>query len=220
MKSLKGATQLGITVDQLFRSCGLPAAIVDRGPADAAKQHINWHGLGMRLSAMDWDAVYGIPQRKLENAGGWVNGRKSDNRCTSGLSQLVFYAKGHAGVVTVTKKTQGFGYVTSYRVPPNLYKAHKVIGVKATLTSSLPVATLVGRYGQPDEVSKQPGTKERFRYWILTLRDHRPELLYAVDFEIDDGTCKSFAISTTGSDFVQQRLDSLLMKWERDYVLD
>lgn len=220
MKLLTGAAQLEITVDQLFRRCGLPAAIVDHGRADAAKQQINWYGQGMRLSAMDWDAVYGIPQRKPGNMGGWVNGGAPDNRCVSELSQLVFYAKGQVGVLRVTKKAQGFGYITAYRVSRGLYKAHKVIGVRVTLTRSLPVATLAGRYGQPDEVLKRPGTKESFRYWVLTLRDHRPELLFAVDFEIDNGTCSSFAISTAGSDLVQQRLDSLLKKWERDYILD
>lgn len=59
MKLLKGATQLEMTVDQLFLSCGLPATIVDHVPADGVRQHLDCHGVDMRLSAMDCDAVYG-----------------------------------------------------------------------------------------------------------------------------------------------------------------
>lgn len=223
MKALKGAAKLEITLDKLLSSCGLPTAIVDHGSANGAhgaKQRINWQGVDMRLSALDWEIVYGARQPKLGNIEGWVNGGKFDKRCTSGLSQLLFIAKGHVGILTVTKKAQGFGYITAYSEPKNLYQAHKVVGIRATLTGSLAVPTLVGRYGQPDEVLKHPGTREKFRYWVLTRRDHRPELLYAVDFELDNGACETYTISSSGVDFVQQRLDSLLKQWERDYVLD
>lgn len=220
MKSLKGASRLEITVDRLFQDCGLASAIVDHGPADNAKQGINWRGVAMRLSATDWDVVYVTGQRKPGTAEGWFNRGKADTRCTSGLTQLLIHTKGQVGVLTVTKKTQGLGYITTYDIPKDLYKAHKVVGVEATLTRSLPVSTLAGRYGQPDEVIKQPGIRGRFRYWVVTLHGHRPETLYAVDFEIDDNTCKTYSISTSDADFVQQRFESLLRQWERDYVLD
>jgi len=218
MKSLNGAAQLEITVDNLLHRCGLPAAIVDHGPADGAKQRLNWRGADMSLSALDWDIAYGTRQRQPGK--GWVNGGQLDHRCTSGLAQLLLHAKGHVGVLSVAKKAQGFGYATTYKEPKNLYQAHKVIGVTAKLTSSLSVSALVGRYGQPDEVVKQPGNRDKFRYWVLTLRDRRPESLHAVDFEIDNATTASYAISTSGMDFIQQRLDTLLRQWERDYVLD
>jgi hypothetical protein len=220
MKSLKGASRLEITVDQLFQDCGLATAIMDHGPADGAKLPINWRGATMRLSGMDWDVLYGKRQPQPGTDGGWVNRGKTDTRCTSGLSRLLIHTKGQVGVLTVTKKTQGLGYITAYDIPKDLYKAHKVVGVEATLTRNLPVSTLVGRYGQPDEVLKQPGVRGRFRYWVVTLHGHRPESLYAVDFEIDDNTCKTYSISTSDADFVQQRLESLLRQWERDYVLD
>jgi hypothetical protein len=220
MKSLKGASRLEITVDQLFQDCGLAAAIVDHGLANGTKLPINWRGTTMRLSAMDWDAVYGKRRSEPGTAWGWVNRSKIDTRCTSGLSQLLLHTKGQVGVLTVTKKTQGLGYITKYDIPKDLYKAHKVVGVEATLARSLPVPTLVGRYGQPDEVLKQPGIRDRFRYWIVTLHGHRPESLYAVDFEVDDNICKTYSISTSDADFVQQRLESLLRQWEKDYVLD
>lgn len=220
MKSLKGAAQLDMSVDKLFHSCGLPAAIVDHGPTGGEKQAIRWNGTAMRLSAMNWDALYGMEQAKPGRPAGWSNDGKRDNRCTGDLSQLLLNAKGHVGVLTVTKKAQGFGYITTYREPKSLYKAHKIVGVTATLAHSLAVPTLVGRYGQPDEVLKQPPAKNKMRYWVLTRRDHRPELLYAVDFEIEGGSAGNYAISSNGVAFVQQRLEVLLRQWERDYVLD
>ncbi len=220
MKSLKGAAQLEITVDQLFRRCGLAEAIVNHGSAVNAKQGINWRGVAMRLSATDWDAVYGTGQRKPGTAEGWFNQGKADVRCTSGLTRLLFHANGNVGFVTVTKKTQGFGYITTYQVPKDLFKAHKVVGAEVTLKRSIPVSTLAGCYGQPDEVIKQPGANENFRYWVVTLRGQKPESLYAVDFEIENSASKTYVIRTSGVDFVQRRLELLVREWERDYVND
>ena len=216
MNSLGGAAQLETTVDQLFRNCGLPAAMIDHGPADGAKQRIQWRGATMSLSAMDWSAVYGMPQR----GAGWVNEAKPEKRCTSGLSRMLFHTKGNVGVLSMKKKPQGIGYVTDYVVPKDQFKAHKVVALNATMASSLPVSTLVERYGKPDEVLKQPGNKDRFRYWVLVLRGQRPETLHAVDFTVENGMSKDFMISTSGTDFVQQRLEVMLREWERDYVLD
>lgn len=220
MKLLKGAAQLEMTVDALFAKCGLPAAIVDRGATEGAKQSLHWQGVGMRLSAQDWEVIYGAAPSRPGQSWGWVNRGKPDHRCASGLSQLLLTAKGHVGVLTVKKKPNDIGYITTYVEPKNLYRSHKVIGAQASLSTGLPVSTLTRRYGQPDKVIKRPGSWESYRYWVLTLRENRPETLHAVDFEIDKGVSKSYAISTTGVDFVQQRLEELLKTWERDYVLD
>ena len=198
MKLLNGAAQLDLTVETLIASCGLPAAILDHDPAAGAKQSIHWRGVGMRLSAQDWDAVYGSVPRKLDKSEGWVNPGQPANRCNSGLTQLQFAAKGHAGVLTVTKRPNDIGYITTYTEPKNLYRAHKVIGAKASLANDLPVAKLISRYGQPDELIKQPGSRESYRYWVLTLRENRPDTLYAVDFKIENGATKTYAISTRG----------------------
>lgn len=221
MNSLKGAAQLEITVDQLFQSCGLPAAIVDHGSADNARQHINWRRTPMRLSAMDWNILYGIGQRKQQEMhGGWVNRRQSDAHCNFGLPQLLFHAKGNVGVLTVTKKAKGLGYITAYNVPKDPYKAHKVVSVETTLATSLPVSELVGLYGHPDEVLKQAGDIEDFRYWVVTHHGNMPDSLYAVDFEINNGICKTYAISTSDVDFVQRQLELLVRQWEKEYILD
>lgn len=220
MKLLKGAAKLDLTVDQLLRNCGLPAMIADHMSAERPRQSLHWHSVNMHLSALDWDVIYGVDQPKQTNTAAWNNDSKSDSHCTSELSQLLFYTKGHMGILTVTKKTQGFGYITTYREPESLYKAHKVISVKATMKKSFSASILVSRYGQPDEVAKQSGNKFDFRYWVVTLSNNRPESIYAVDFEFKDGICNSYVISTSAVDFVQQQLDVLLRNWERDYVLD
>jgi len=220
MKLLKGSAQLELTIDSLLSSCGLPAAIVDQGPPSGPRQSIKWRNVGMRLSALDWTVLYGESTRTSRASAGWTNDAESSYRCAGGLSRLSFASKGHVGILSVTKKPHDFGYITTYTVPKSLFKAHKVVGVEATLVKSFPVSTLRDRYGLPDEVFKQPGGREKYRYWVHTLRDHRPELLYAVDFEIDGAGVKTYAISTSGMDFVQQRLDSMLKQWERDYVLD
>jgi hypothetical protein len=220
MKLLEGAAQLELTVDKLFRHCGLPVAISDHGPASGEKQDVHWGGVTLRLSPLDWDVAYGLNLKEVGGPSDWTNRRKPNVRCMKELSRLSFAARGHVGVLTVTKKADGFGYVTSYREPKSLLKAHKVVGVTATHAKGASVQALTGRYGRPDEVVKQPGAREKFRYWVLTRRDHRPELLYAVDFEIDGGSSNTHAISTSSVAFVAQRLDILLKQWERDYVLD
>lgn len=220
MTSLKGAAQLELSVDKLLRRCGLPAAILDSAAATVTKQRIQWQGVDMRLSALDWDIVYATRQPKPVKPPAWVNPGEIDDRCSAGLVKLQFTAKGHVGVLTVTKKPDGFGYITRYTEPESLYRAHKLTAAKASLPKGLPVSDLTSRYGQPDDVVRRPGNLDVHRYWVLTLRETRPETLHAVDFEIDRGVSKTYAISTTGVDFVQRQLEALLRKWERDYVLD
>ncbi|MFA6310503.1 MAG: hypothetical protein WCV99_17535 [Sterolibacterium sp.] len=220
MKALKGAAQMEMTLDSLFRICGLPAAIVDNAAANRAKLPIHWNRVAMHLTSMDWDVSYGMRERDLETSAGWLNPGEPAGRCTDGLSRLQLHAMGNAGVLTVTKKAQGIGYVTVYREPNNLFKAHKVVMATATLARSLPIEDILGRYGDADEVVRQPGKCDRLRYWVLTRRDHRPELLYAVDFEIDGRGTGTYTLTSSAVDFVRQRLDFLLQQWERDYVLD
>lgn len=220
MKALKGAAQMEMTLDRLLRICGLPAAIVDNAAANRGKPPIHWNRVAMHLSAMDWEVSYGMRQRNLEKSAGWVNPGAPAGRCTEGLSRLQLHAMGNTGVLTVTKKPQGIGYVTTYREPKSLFKAHKVVMAQAILARSLPIEDILGRYGEADEVVRQPGKRDRLRYWVLTRRDHRPEFLYAVDFEIDGRGTGTYTLSSSAVDFVQQRLDFLLRQWERDYVLD
>ncbi len=139
-----------------------------------------------------------------------------------GTAWMVFDAKGRAGVLTVTPKAIGHGYSTTYRVPRDLYKAHKVVAVTIGLAQPTPAAAIAKRYGRPDEIGAVARGTKRYRYWILVRRDERPDSLHAVDFEVDSGAqeSRSYILSTDGADFVAERLTGLLREWERDYVLD
>ena len=176
----------------------------------------------MRLSDMDWEIVYGAAPRNTGGSAGWSNPHPPGANCLSDVAWLVFRAKGGVGVLTARKNPEGFGYVTTYRVPDNLFEAHRVVGVRVGVSKRIPIAILVSRYGPADEVLGMPGGKERHRYWVLTRNEHRPESLHAVDFEIDNGdrSCGAYDISTAGTDFVAERLETLLREWEKDSLLD
>ena len=223
LNALRGAAQLELAVDELLRTCGLPTAISDRGPdgrVPRTRHRIAWGDTAMRLAATDWRVTYGLRGPGLTSADGWVNPAGAGSGCLADLSQVHFDAKGHVGVLTVTKKPDGIGYVTTYRVPDDLFKSHKVVAVTSLLGAGLAQAALLTRYGAPDEVLPLPGGRRALRYWVATVRDRRPERLYAVDFEVDKGVAASYQIRTSGVEIVQQRLDGLLRKWEREHVLD
>ena len=222
MKSLGGASQLQSTAGRLLDQCGLPTSISHQAAAGDARRSVSWGGVTMRLPAGDWRISYGSSARDSRWKGGWLNAEPAHGGCLSGVAWLAFNAKGQAGALVVRQKTDGTGYVTSYSVPDNLFEAHRVVGVRVGVSRRIPIATLAGRYGPPDEVLQLPGGKERLRYWILTRHDNRPESLHAVDFEIEhrDRSCSAYEISTSGTDFVREKLDSLLRDWEKDYILD
>lgn len=220
MQSLGGSSHLHSTAKRVLGRCGLPVAITEEaGPAD--KRSVSWRGVAMRLSAMDWRIAYG-PAPQGAGRAGWINPKPTSRDCLSGLAWLVLHAKGRVGAVTVAEKPDGSGYVTSYRVPSSLFEAHKVIGLDAGLSERIPASILAARFGPPDELLAIPGGKERHRYWILTRGNERPDSLHAVDFEIDntDRRCGAYRISAMGTDFVDEKLESLLRAWERAYVLD
>lgn len=222
MNALGGSSQLLSTVDRLFHVCGLPAFISDEAGVREAKRDASWRGVAMRLSARDWRIGYGSPPLDTRKDGAWRNPAPSHGRCLAGMAWLVFSAKGQVGDVSVARKPDGTGYVTTYRVPDNLLQAHKVMGVRVGVAKRIPLATLVGRYGPPDEVQGMPGGKERHRHWVLVRIDQRPETLHAVDFEVDtdERSCGVYEISAAGTDFVNQRLELLMREWERSFVLD
>lgn len=222
MSSLGGAAQLDVTADRLFDRCGLPAAIVDQAGSGDVRRNVSWRGTTMRLSETDWEIAYGSLARDTSKNVAWANPATARKSCLFGVAWLVFQAKGRVGVLSVMKKSDGSGYATTYHVPDNLLQAHKVVGVKAALSRRIPVAALVDRYGRPDEVLRTAGGRERHRYWVLTHNDRRPESLHAVDFYVDttDRSSREYEITTTGADFVSEKMGSFLREWESDYVRD
>lgn len=224
MKKLAGTGLLGLPVDAVFRHCRLPAAIVDTTDPSHKRRTVRWAGATMRLSSMDWDLLYEGRQHHASHKAAWINSGPGGNACLSAdLSELVLRAKGGSGVLSVKKRADNQGYITSYRVPDDLYAAHRVTEVTGRWKAGLPVAGLRQRYGDPDEVQRD-GDRVRFhRYWVIERNDKQmPISLHAVDFEIDPGgkTATEYILRNSDVEFVQQKLDALLRQWEKDYVLD
>lgn len=223
MKALTGTGLLGLRADAVFRRCGLPSAVVDAGNGAQQKRALRWGKVSMRLSAGDWDLRYGHRRQQVPAAAGWTNPAAGGDACRSRLTELVLHAKGNSGILSVKKRADNQGYITTYRVPDNLYAAHQVVGITGLWKTGPPVTALEKRYGKPDEVLKNSGGAPVHRYWVVEKNNKQmPISLHAVDFEFgDDGkTCARYIVRTSDVDFVQQKLDALMRQWERDYVLD
>jgi len=223
MKKLAGAGLLGVPVDAVLRHCRLPAAIVDAADAAHKKGTVRWEKTTMQLSASDWDLLYGRRQHPASRTAAWINSGPGGNACLStDLSELMLHAKGNVGVLSVKPRADKQGYVTTYRVPDDLYTAHRVTEVTGRWKTGLPVTGLRQRYGRPDEVLKDNGVQIQ-RYWVVEKNNQQmPTSLHAVDFEIDRGgkTATGYVLRSSEVEFVQQKLDMLLRQWEKDYVLD
>ena len=223
MQTLAGTRLLGLRVDALLRRCGLPATIVLAANAPHARRALHWAGATMRLSSADWDLAYGDRSRAAPHEPAWTNPARGRGACLSPLSKLVLHAKGHSGILSVRKRADDRGYVTTYRVPADLYAAHQVVSLSGRWKTGMLVSGLRTRYGEPDEIVKDGSGAQWHRYWVVEKNNKQmPVSLHAVDFEIGDGgkTCARYVVRTSGVEFVQQRLDALLRQWETAYVLD
>ncbi len=222
MKALAGTGLLGLRVDAVFRRCGLPEAIVDTDLSHK-KRAVRWGQVAMRLSAGDWDLRYGRRQQRDPAPGGWTNSAPGGRACLAGLVGFVLHAQGNSGILSVKKRADNQGYVTTYRVPDNLYAAHRVAGVAGRWKAAMPVSKLQKRYGNPDEIVTDRGGARLHRYWVVEKNNKQmPISLHAVDFEIgaDGKTSARYIVQTSDVEFVQQKLDALMRQWEKDYVLD
>jgi hypothetical protein len=222
LRALTGTGLLGWRVDAVFRRCGLPAAVVDAAEGAQPKRAARWGQVAMRLSAGDWDLRYGRRRPRDPGPGGWTNPAPGSGKCLSALPTLVLRAQGNSGVLAVKKRADNQGYVTTYRVPDDIFAAHLVVGVTGRWKSGVPVSELHARYGGPDEVLKDAGV-QLHRYWVVEKNNKQmPISLHAVDFEIaDDGkTSTRYIVRTSDVEFVRHKLDALLRQWEKDYVLD
>ena len=222
MKLLAGTPLLDLRVDAVLRDCGLPSVISDAAEGSPQRQAVRWGDIEMKLSPMKWEMVYSR-QREADHPGnGWVNPDSASVTCLSDLSGLILQAKGDAGFLTVRKREDNKGYLTSYQVPEDLYVAHQVIGVTGNWKQAMPVSRMQEQYGKPDEILDGEGGVKHYRYWVVVKQKEMPIALYAVDFEVKAAqkACTQYAVHTNGFEFVQEKLDELQRQWERDFVLD
>jgi len=222
MKALAGAGLLDVRVDALFRQCGLPSTIVDSATRAQPPMAIRWGDIEMQLSPMDWEMVYSRRRAAPNPKGGWNNPGSGSGACLSGLSGLTLHARGQAGILSVTKRADGNGYLTSYDIPDSVYAAHLVIGITGNWKRDTPISKIEKWYGEPDEIVDGEGGIRRYRYWVVAREKEMPVSVHAVDFEITgaEEVCTRYTVRTSGFEFVQQKLDALQREWEKNYVLD
>lgn len=223
MRQLAGFPLLGLRVDAVFNTCGLPAFIADSAGASTHQQILRWADVEMNLSSMDWDMTYSSRRDEGGHGAGWVNPVAGGSRCLSGLSGLVLHAKGKVGFLSTRKRADKSGYITRYDVPGNAYTAHQVTGLAVDLKQGVPASSLLAQYGKPDEILGSKNGTQRYLYWVVARNDKAmPVSVHAVEFEVKvaEKTCTQYTVQTSGAEFVQDKFDALQRQWEKDYVLD
>jgi len=222
LKQLPGTMLLDLRVDALFRQCGLPEVIVDNAPASQPRQAIRWGGVEMKLSSKQWEMEYSRQREPVPDNKGWSNPEPGSITCLNGLSGLRLHIKGEAGFLTVKKRTDNKGYITSYTIPEDLYAAHQVVRLAGNLKQGMSMSNIQKMYGVPDEVLNKESGIQIFRYWVVDTQKQVPVSVHAVDFEIRDAEkiCKHYTVHTSSVGFVQEKFDALLREWEKHQVLD
>ena len=222
MKRLPGANLLDLRVDALFQQCGLPSGIADSAGTAQSRQTISWEDATMQLSAQPWEIQYARLRDTSTDKISWHNPKTASDACMAGLASLLLNAKGEVGILSVKKRADNNGYLTSYTIPKNLYTAHQVTGYTAVWNQGQSVGGLQKTYGAPDEKLPQAGGKTIHRYWVVDQDNRMPIAVFAVDFVIKDAErrCVQFSVYSRGSNFVQEKFDALLREWEKIYVLD
>jgi hypothetical protein len=219
MKQLRGADLLELRVDEIFTKCGLPDVIADHSVSSSLKKDIQWNNIKMNLSDDGWDLLY----RNSRDTGtkspvtGWTNPGPVKSRCFSDFSLVTLFTQGGAGILNIDKKQ----HKTTYTMPESLYKAHKVIGYKASLITPLSFAEITRTYGRNDETVAKDKNNRIIRYWVLVESSQMPVALYAVDFEINniDNTCVAYRVVTSEYDFVRSKFEEFTEMWDR-YGID
>lgn len=218
--ALPGAVLLDMRVDALFKKCGLPATINDSADPKTKRQTLRWGATPMQLSAQAWTLHYSrAPIAKAAES--WRHPQSGSVDCLTGLAELVLRTKGEAGFLTVKKRPDNNGYITSYTVPDDLFIAHQVVSISGNWQQGKTADAIRATYGKPDEIL-DTADGNRYRYWIVKRDNKMPLSALAVDFDITGPahSCRTFAVHTTGVEFVQEKLDALIRQWERVYVID
>lgn len=218
--TLPGATLLEMRVDAVFKKCGLPATINDHADPGTKRQALRWGVTPMQLSAQAWTLRYSraLVTRAAE---AWRHPQSGSVDCLAGLSELIVRTKGEAGFLTVKKRPDNNGYITTYSVPDDLFIAHQVVGIAGHWQQARTAADIQASYGKPHEIL-DTAEGRRHRYWVVKREGKMPLSAMAIDFDISGSipACRTFAVHTTGVDFVQAKLDALIDQWQRVYVLD
>jgi len=222
MASLAGASLLNSRVDALIRRCGLPSVIVDTADAAQPREKLSVENAQMTLSRKDWVIHYASHGSGAGSGAAWRNSVPASTVCMSPLARLELRARGEAGVMSVKKRDDTQGYITSYAIPENLLTAHEVVMLTAHWKQRMSIARIHQKYGAPDEVIEKEGGASIHRYWVVHAENRMPLAVHAVEFEVrgTDQTSGSYAVYTSGNAFVQEKFDALTRRWLQTDVND
>ena len=222
MKSLAGASLLDLRVDALFEQCGLPSTIVDALDAPKERNLLHWKQQEMKLSPRMWTIHYSHEGLTASANAAWRNSQRPDATCLAGIASLVLDAKGESGILSVRKRVDDEGYITSYTVPDNLYTAHQIVSVTTKLKRGIPTTNIAKLYGAPSQIFKLDADVSTYRYWVVKRDGKMPLSAYAVDFEVRNSTrqCTRYVAYSSGVEFVQEKLDAMVREWQKVYVID
>ena len=222
LRSLAGASLLDLRVDALFEQCGLPSAIVDTATDAGERQALHWNQVTMNLSSKSWEIHYSAKTPPAKSTASWRNAAPAKDACIGGLAFLVLDAKGESGALSVKKRDDDQGYITTYQVPDNPYAAHQIVGIAAILEHGMSVAEITRAFGKPDEIIKRDKNFTLYRYWVVRREGQMPLAAFAVDFEVITTTkqCGRYSAYSSGVKFVQDKLDTLTRAWQKAYVID
>lgn len=219
MTQLPGANMLERRVAEVFTECGLPHIVIDHSEAFSDNSGARWNDINMKLSEGNWDLVYrNNPEVETEKpARGWINPGPVRSRCFPDFSRMTLFTQGRVGILKIDKNR----HKTTYKIPKDLYMAHKVIGYKVSLITPLSLEKITRTYGKNHEITDPEKNTGILRYWILIESGQLPETLYAVDFEINniDNTCIAYRVATIEYDFVRRKFETLTKAWEK-YGID
>lgn len=215
MTQLRGANLLELRVAEVFTECGLPDAVVDHGMTSSTKRNAQWNDIEMNLSDGDWDLIYGNSHNTETKSpeSGWINPNPEKSECFSDYSLVTLFTQGGAGILEIDRER----HKTTYTMPENLYRAHKVIGYKVSLITPLPFAEVTSTYGRNHEVVKNDESGRTIRYWVLVESSQMPVTLYAVDFEVNsiDNTYVARRVVTSEYDFVRRKFEEFMEAWNK-----
>jgi len=219
MKQLRGADLLELRVDEIFTKCGLPDVVVDHSMSSSIKKNMQWDNIKMNLSDGDWDLHYQTSHDTGTKSPvtGWMNPGPVKSRCFPDHSLMILFTQGGAGILKIDKKL----HKTTYTIPEDLYKTHKVIGYMVSLITPLPFVEITKTYGNNHEIVVEDKNSRIIRYWVLVESSQMPVSLYAVDFEINniDNTCVAYRVATSEYDFVRTKFGEFTQVWEK-YGID
>lgn len=210
MQALPGAMLIGKRVDEVFTTYGLPAAILPGGTGWGPPEALEWRGKKLQLERGNWKLVYGTVISKQQSAG-WHNPDAVMPRELTSVVGLELTALGQTGVVVIDKAA----HKTTYKIPTDLFKAHKVVEAHARFAFPIPIGRLnTLSEDKCQSVASQAG-HSTLRCWVLVEKDVMPIALYAVDFQLTKSraAASGYTISGDGVDYVQLKFAEYYQRW-------